>query len=230
MPDASLLSDEQARELARDILARPEYATYRRPRSGLQEWVDGLADWIRSLEDRVPQWLVDLWSDFWGALGQAFGGALGDDTGVMAARLVVAALLLGGLGWMATRLARDLRRRRLEPRAAAPSLPDARPEWIAEAEVFARQGRFVEAAHCTQLASLQLLLRKHWLELERSDPNRTLRRRLAEARLPEVIRARFVALLDRLEGCWFRDRVEDRDLYADWRAIHAEIAALPEGR
>lgn len=226
----SLLSDEQARELAREILSRPEYATYRRPPGVLQEWVDGLAAWIRGLEERLPTWLLDLWRDFWDALARVFDGASGNDTGAMVARLVVAALLLGGLGWMTARLARDLRRRRLEPEAAASSVLDSGPEWIDEAEVFARQGRFIEAAHCTQLASLQLLLRKHWLELERSDPNRTLRRRLAEARLPEVLRARFVALLDRLEGCWFRDRVENRDLYADWRAIHAEIAALPEAR
>jgi hypothetical protein len=101
---------------------------------------------------------------------------------------------------------------------------------MADAEDFAGRGRFVEAAHCAQLASLELLLRKRCLELERSDPNRTLRLRLREARLPAAIRDRFVLLLDRLEGSWFRDRVADRELYSDWRSLHAQIAALPEGR
>jgi hypothetical protein len=230
MPASPVLPDEQARELAREILSRPEYAVHRRPRTRLQETIDGLAEWIRNLGDYVPAWMVDLWDSFWATVREMFGYALGDDALVVVIRLAVAVLVLGAFTLMVLRVIRDLRERRAEPEEGVALPSDAEPEWIAEAEVFAREGRFVEAAHCTQVASLQLLLRKRWLELERSEPNRTLRRRLAAAHLPNALRGRFVGLLDRLEGRWFRDRVEDRDLYTDWRVLHAEIAALPEGR
>ena len=230
MPPSPVLADEQARELAREILTRPEYAVHRRPRTRLQELIDGLADWIRSLGDYVPPWMVDLWESFWATVREMLGHAFGDDALAVVIRLAVAVLVLGVVTMMAVRVIRVLRERRAELEEGVGSPADPQPEWIADAEVFAREGRFVEAAHCTQLASLQLLLRKQWLELERSEPNRTLRRRLAEARLSEALRDRFVGLLDRLEGRWFRDRVEDQDLYTDWRVLHAEIAALPEGR
>ncbi len=230
MPDAPLLPDEQARELAREILSRPEYAAHRRPRTRLQELIDGVAEWIRGLGDYVPQWMIDLWESFWTTMREMLGYAFGDDALIVIIRLAVALLVLGAFTLVALRVIRDLRERRAEPEEGGALSSDSEPEWIADAEVFAGEGRFVEAAHCTQLASLGLLLRKQWLELERSEPNRTLRRRLAEARLPDALRDRFVSLLDRLEGRWFRDRVEDRDLYTDWRALHAEIAALPEGR
>jgi hypothetical protein len=223
MPAASLLPDEQARELAREILSRPEYAVYRLPRSALQERVDRLADWIRTFSDFVPEWLV-------ASLREMLGYAFGEDAGVVALRLALAVLLFVGFGWLAGRGMRKWRAHRAASLQTTALSTDADPAWLFDAEGFAKQGRFIEAARCAQLASLQLLLRKRWLELERSDPNRTLRRRLAEARLPAALRARFVALLDRLEGCWFRDRIEDRDLYSDWRALHAEITSLPEAR
>ncbi len=229
MPDSPVLPDEQVRELAREILSRPEYAAHRRPRTRLQELIDGLAEWIRSLGDWVPPWMVDLWESFWATVREMFGYALGDDALIVVIRLAVVVLVLGAFTLLALRVIRDLRERRAEPEEGA-LRSDAEPGWIADAEVFAREGRFVEAAHSTQVASLQLLLRKRWLELERSEPNRTLRRRLAETSLSDALRDRFVGLLDRLEGRWFRDRVEDRDLYTDWRVLHAEIAALPEGR
>jgi hypothetical protein len=49
---------------------------------------------------------------------------------------------------------------------------------------------------------------------------------LREARLPDSERADFLALLDRLESRWFRDRAEDRDLYGAWRGLHARLEAL----
>lgn len=229
MPGAPLLPDEQARELAREILSRPEYAAYRRPHTQLQEWIERLAEWIRDLGDYVPEWMIDLWHGFWATVREILGFAFGDDALVVVVRLAIALGVLAAFGLGVRYALRELRERRAEPQGGVLE-PAAAPRWIDEAEVLAREGRFVEAAHCAQLASLELLLRKQWLELERSDPNRVLRRRLSEASLPESVRDRFLALLDRLESRWFRDRVEDRDLYSDWRALHARIAALPGGR
>lgn len=230
MPDVPLLADEPARELAREILTRPEYAAHRRPRTRLQELIDRIAEWLSGLADLVPQWVVDLWDGFWSTVRETLGFAFGDDALVVVVRLAIAVLVLGGLSAAVFYVLRDLRDRRGEAPDASDAPGETLPDWIADADVLARQGRFVEAAHFAQLASLQLLLGKRWLELERSDPNRTLRRRLREAGLPGSLRDRFLGLLDRLEGRWFRDRVEDRDLYSDWCALHADIAALPEGR
>lgn len=229
MPQA-LPSAEQARALAQEILARQEYAVHRRPRTQLQELVDDLADWFRQVADWTPQWVVDLWDGFWQAVGDLFDVALGDDAMVVLLRLALAAAVLGAFGLLAHRVLRDLRERRLEREGGSPPADFDAPSFIADAEAAARKGRFLDAAHSTQLATLQLLLSKQWLELERSDPNRTLRRRVAEASLPDAVRDRLLTLVDRLEGRWFRDRVEDRELYTDWRSLHARVAALPDSR
>lgn len=225
-----LLSAEQARALAQEILARSEYAVYRRPRTPLQELVDSLAAWLRQVADWTPQWVIDLWKGFWEAVGDLFGMAFGNDALVVLLRLAVAIAVLGALGLLAHRVLRELRKKRLEPEGESGLVAADAPRFIADAEAAASNGHFLDAAHSTQLATLQLLLSKQWLELERSDPNRTLRRRVAEAPLPESLRDRFLTLLDRLEGRWFRDRVEDRDLYTDWRSLHAHVEALPESR
>ena|SRR5436309_11982693 len=64
------------------------------------------------------------------------------------------------------------------------------------------------------------------LELGRSDPNRTLRRRLRDAALPEAERGDLLALIDWLEQRWFRDRSEERELYDRWRSLHARLGAV----
>jgi hypothetical protein len=227
---AGPIPDEQVRELAREILARSAYAEHRRPRTWLQEWVDAVAEVLRRIEGWIPEWLSEAWVGFVAALRGAFDFAFGDDAVVVLLRLALALAVFGAFALLGARLLRELRERRPAPPPGPASSVDDEPRLLAEAESLAREGRFLEAAHCTQLAALQLLLRKRWLELERSDPNRTLRRRLAEARLPEPTRRRFLALLDRLEGLWFRDRVEDAGLYGDWRQLHQSIAALPEAR
>src|SRR6266705_826814 len=104
---------------------------------------------------------------------------------------------------------------------ARPPRPDgAAPRFLEEADALARRGLFLEAARRVQLAALDLLLRARVLELGRSDPNRTLRRRLRDAALPEAERGDLLALIDWLEQRWFRDRSEERELYDRWRSLH----------
>jgi hypothetical protein len=111
--------------------------------------------------------------------------------------------------------------------AVASAAPAAREQsLLGEAERLARLGRFLEAAHCAHLAALELLLQRRWIELTRSEPNRTLRQRLARTALPESERVAFASLLDRLESHWFRDRTGDRELYLAWRGLHARLADL----
>jgi hypothetical protein len=77
-----------------------------------------------------------------------------------------------------------------------------------------------------QLAALQMLLERRFVELARSEPNTTLRRRLSGSSLPEAEKGDFLSLLDRLEAHWFRDREDDRVLYLDWCQLHTRLDAL----
>ncbi len=228
------LTPERARALAQEILERPEYARHRADPSVLQEWIDSFAAWLGSTWDAlaglVPDWVTDIWEAFWSGLGGLVNLLIGSDGSVAVLRLVLAAAVLGAIGILVHRVLREARARAAELPEVEGDASRAGPRLIDEADRHAGEGRFLEAAHCIQLAALQVLLRKKRLELERSDPNRTLRRRLADAPVPATLRDRFLALLDRLEGQWFRDRIDDRDLYGDWRALHAQIEALPERR
>jgi len=139
---------------------------------------------------------------------------------MLAGLTAVALLLLAHVAWV-------VRRALAVPAPARPPRPaDASPRFLEEADALARRGMFLEAARRVQLAALDLLLRARVLELGRSDPNRTLRRRLREAALPEVECGDLLALIDRLEERWFRDRSEDRELYDRWRALHTRLGAV----
>ncbi len=224
MLDGPALSDERVRALADELLARSRYAAYRRPKSMLQEWVEALADRLRNVGDWLPDWVGDLWTWIKGALLHFLEGLLGDEPLAILVRFLLAGAVLATSVWIVASVVRALREGPADDEAAG-SVPAgvAGQGWLERAESLAGQGRFLEAAHCTQLSALELLLSGEWLTLERSDTNRTLRKRLREAPLPDAERSDFLALLDRLESRWFRDRVEDRDLYGAWRGLHARL-------
>jgi hypothetical protein len=231
MLDAAALGDERVRALADALLARSRYAGYRRPKSTLQEWVEWLAEFLRDPGSWLPSWLTELWASIGEALLRFFGGFLGDEPLALLMRFLLAGAVLATSAWIVANVVRTLRAASPEGEAAQSASADAGdPGWLARAEGLAGQGRFLEAAHCTQLAALQLLLRGEWLALERSDTNRTLRQRLRAAPLPAAERGDFLALLDRLESRWFRDRAEDRDLYGAWRGLHARLEASEQLR
>ena len=228
------ITPERARSLAEEILARPEYARFRREPGFLQSQLDKLAAWLERAWDfaagLVPGSVADGWWALWSGLQGALAGLFGGDGLTALMRLVLAAAVFAIAALLLRRVLREVRQRRVQDSDDDVLHPQAGPDLMAEAERHARHGRFLDAAHCVQLAALQLLLRKKCIELARSDPNRTLRRRLADAPLPAGLRDGFVAGLDRLEGQWFRDRREDRELYGQWRALHDQIQALPEAR
>ena len=80
-----------------------------------------------------------------------------------------------------------------------------------------------------QLATLALLIEFDWLELARSDPNRTLRERIRASSLPGRERDQLIDLVDRLEALWFDEPREDRSLFEAWLALDARIVAIATG-
>ncbi len=197
------LGDERVRELAAEILAREEYAAHRLDVDAwraLLRWIaDGFA-WLEGLRFAEP-------GLFWT---------------VLIGLVLLSLLLLGHVVWTVS-----LALRMPDPDPAAAAGPEG-PSLLVQAERLAGEGRFLEASRRVELATLALLLERRWIELARSDPNRVLRRRLRAAALPEPERGELLALLDRLESGLFRDGVEDPELYAGWRALHARLAVLPE--
>jgi hypothetical protein len=198
-------SDDAVRTLAAEVLARSEYAQYRTLESDL----------VRNVLERIARllaWLDGLWTTNPALYVALFVGLT-----------VLAAALLAHVVWSV----------RVALASTAPLPPAARgaaaPDLAAEAAALAERARFLEAAHTLQLACLGTLLSGGALELERHEPNRTLRARLLAARgLPEAERREFLELLDRLEARWFRDRRPahgDRELFAAWRALHRRLRA-----
>jgi hypothetical protein len=198
------LTDERVRALAREILARPEYARFRPFQDDwmktLGEWLAKAFGWLGELHETSPT----LWVLLFMAL------------------IAVAALLLAHVVW-------SLRAAMIASSADAPPPVAAEPPRLdCEAEQLAAAGRLLDAAHVMHLACVGRLLLRGTVVLRRHDPNRTLRARIADARLPERDRREFLLLLDRLETRWFRDRAPDRGdraLFDAWRALHERLAA-----
>jgi hypothetical protein len=91
----------------------------------------------------------------------------------------------------------------------------------------AATGRFLDAAHCLHLACIQALVERGVVELSRSEPNRTLRRRVRASTLAGADAELWCALLDRTETAWFRSRSDEPDLYESWLSLHDRLLALP---
>jgi hypothetical protein len=199
---AEALGDERVRELARTVLARPEYARFRPIDDELMtrffDWLRSALRWLTGLHETSPL----LWYALFFAL------------------LITTGALIAHIVWT-VRVA--LRTAQLaQPRRE----PDALPSFDRDAERLAAAGRLLEAAHAMHLACIERLLRRSALELRRHEPNTTLRQRLGAAALAPAQRQEFLRLLDALEARWFRDpRPDARDsaLFEDWRALHRRL-------
>lgn len=197
----SLPSDDALRELAGEILARPEYARFQpvdlERLEGLLGRIEAFLDRLAGLADTSP-WLYAL----------VVGGLL----------LLAAGLLLHVVVSLRAALGQEA-----PPRPARPGGPEP-PRFAEEAARLAGERRFLEAAHQLQLGCIDVCLRRGVLELRRHEPNRTLRHRLRDSALPEAERREFEQLVGTLERQWFRDRRDERSLYEAWRGLHARLA------
>jgi hypothetical protein len=194
--------DEAVRALAREIVAREDYARFRP--------LD--AEWLARLLRRLADLIVSL-SDLWETDPALY-------VLLVLGLAALAAALIAHVVWSVRRaLSASVP---AAPRPAAPRL-----DLAADAAALARDGRLLEAAHALQLACLEALVRGGALELRRHEPNQTLRERLARSPLPDAERREFLALLGRLETRWFRDRAagpDDGPLFEAWRALHDRLA------
>jgi hypothetical protein len=197
-------TDEELRALAREILAREEYAQWRSfTAAGFDELVDWFAEWIDGL-----RLLADTSPILYGLM--LLGLAL------------VAAALVAHIVW-SVRVAM-----RVSAAAADRGVRTApRRDFVVEAQELAGAGDFLAAARRLQLAVLRLLVERDYVELARHEPNSVLRRRVQQAAgLPEEARAELRARIRELERSWFRDRSGDRALYQSWTALYARLDAL----
>jgi len=230
-----LPTDEQLRASAREILSGSEFARWEREQQTGQALLERLIE-------AAPVWLIDLLAWLQEML-QAIPSALARGLGLFG----VFGEAAEGVGWTALclLLAASIvilwrwreRSRRSEGRGGEgrASSTVRHAEALAAARARAREGRFLEAAHGVQMAILAWLIDRDWLELARSDPNRTLRRRIATSGLPEREARDLIALVDRLEALWFDDpRLdaprEDPALFEAWLSLDARIVSLAGGR
>jgi hypothetical protein len=197
--------DQHVRALTERILAQPQYAKWRRIGAGFQEqlvrWLAEFLSWTRQLHIHSPVL-------FWLLL-----------TGVC----LIALALLTHIVW-SVRSAFAL-----QGPAEDRQRPTGAPRWAEEAEQLARQGRFLDGAHRLLLGSIDVLVKRGLIELRRADANRVLRDRLRRSALPDAASARFLVLLDAFEERWFRDRVEDGELYQAWRELHEQLVKGARG-
>lgn len=224
-----MVTDEQARQAANDILSGREFT----------RWHTDYESWLAMLEriaDITPDWLVEafVWlgdaleATFdWIASFLEFFGVFGDareGIGWLAVGLLAAALIVLGRHWVGRFAveARSSPENRRPGRDHASALKSARD--------LAREGHYLEAAHRVQLATLALLIETDWLELARSDPNRTLRDRVRASSLPKPEARRLIELVDRLETLWFKEPREDRALFEDWLSLGERIVQVAARR
>ncbi len=220
-----MVTDEQARSAAEAILSAPEYT----------RWEGAVPSWLALLDrigDWIPDWLIAIVSKL-GRLVAAFFERLGEILGLFGFFGEVGR----GVGWIAlclilasaialVRVWRSRRERAAVQAASRPGTRSGHAEALREARALAASGRYLEAAHRVQLATLALLISFDWLELARSDPNRTLRQRLAKSPLPERERRQLIRLVDRLEALWFDEPRQDSELFDEWMALDERILSL----
>ncbi len=223
-----LATDEAVRNAAAEILAGSEFtrwhtdyeswlAVLERIGELTPDWLFRLLSWIQQAAGTLLEWIGEFLRLF-GVLGDVGAGI-----GWFAVCISIASMIVLGWNWRA-------RRARRHATGDAPRTPGLdHSEAIREAGALARTGQYLEAAHRVQLATLALLIEFDWLELARSEPNRTLRDRVKQSALPKREGHRLIELVDRLEALWFDEPRDDRLLFEDWVSLDEQIVLIAAG-
>ncbi len=215
MPDAS---DATVRELAGQILARPEYAAATGAQSKVQSWL------LRVL-DRILHWFTGL-------------QVLRDSSPLLYWMIVLAiaglcAALIAHVAWTIW-----LAMTAPDPAQAAPAPSANFPDLAREAEALAASGRYLDGAHRLMLATFRILAERSVIELRPDRSNRWIRAALRGSSLAENLALEIDALMERTERRWFGDRARTRDsarnseddpeIYARWRSAFAQLSSQAE--
>jgi hypothetical protein len=223
LPDAS---DATVRELARQILARPEYAAATGVQAKAQTWM------LRAL-DRILHWFSGL------QVLRASSPLL-----YWTIVLAIAAVCAGLIAHVAWTLWIAMTAPDPAPAQRAPSANF--PNLEREAEALAAGGRYLDAAHRLMLASFRTLAERSVIELRPDRSNRWIRAALRGSALAESLALEIDGLVERTERRWFGDRARDRirdsardsrdsqdsrdskddpEIYARWRAAFAQLSS-----
>ena len=195
------LSDGRVRDLAHEILARPEYAAAR-PMA--------VETWLNSMLLRLIDWLASLGTLrvtapglYWLILGGLF---------------LILAVLITHIVWSISAALRAP-----EPAQRMASAGQLR-DPAAEAELLAASGKFLEAAHNLMIASFRTLAERSVIDLRPDRSNRWIRRALRDSQLNGNLVREIDSLVMRTERLWFGDRENTPDIYSQWKAAFDQLS------
>ena len=195
------LPDSRVRDLAHEILARPEYAAVR-PLA--------IETWLYSILHRLIDWL--------GNLGTLRVTAPGLYWLIIIGLFLVFGVLVAHIVWSISAALR------------APEPPDRLAssgqlrDPAAEAEMLAESGNFLEAAHNLMIATFRTLAERSVIELRPDRSNRWIRRALRDSQLNGQLVGEIDRLVARTERQWFGDRENSPDIYSDWRSAFDQLS------
>jgi len=195
------VSDGAVRDLAAQILSRPEFASARPSASD---------KWFASLLQHIIEWLNQL-------LG-LHDSAPGLYWLVLIASFLIFALLVAHIAWTIS-----IALRAPIP-APTPPFKEDSANPIADAERMAAAGSYLEAAHLLMIASFRTLAERFVIELQPDRSNLWIRRALQGSNLEKRLAQRVIELIERTERHWFGDRDSKSEIYTEWRAAFDELA------
>ena len=194
------ISDGRVRDLAHEILARPEYA-------GVHPAT--LENWLLRVIDRILDWLNSL-------------GGLRVSAPSLFWTIFVGLLLI--LALMVAQIVESISAALRAPEPRLPTSPGPLRDPAAEAEQQAAAGNFLEAAHNLMLASFRTLAERSVIELRPDRSNRWIRRALRESRLKDELVSEIDGLVARTERHWFGDRENSPDIYSQWKSAFDQLS------
>jgi hypothetical protein len=198
LPD---VSDSAVRELAQEILARPEYASARPSSTETQ---------LLSILHRFFDWLGSL-------------GTLRVTTPALYWLMIVGLFLI--LAIMVAHIVWTISAALRAPEPPTRSAFGAKlRDHVAEAELLAASGSYLEAAHSLMIASFRTLAERSVIDLRPDRSNRWIRRALRDSKLNENLVREIDRLVTRTERHWFGDRENSPAIYSDWKSAFDQVS------